>query len=124
MKLLESIGEVDEKMEMYFLEEEFPPVEEMKEAIRRQTIAQTFVPVFCGSAYKNKGVQLLLDGVCDYLPSPLDVNHTALDPEKDEEKVELVHERKAPLVALAFKIEENKYGQLTWVKIYQGTLKH
>jgi len=129
MKLLETLGEVDEEMEMAFLEEEFPPVDVLKSAIRRQVIAQKFCPVMLGSSFKNKGVQLLLDGVLDYLPSPNDIVHKAIDPEKEEEEdiekafVPLTNSKKAPLIALAFKIEEGRYGQLTWMKVYQGTLK-
>lgn len=130
MKLLEALGEVDEEMEMAFLEEAFPEVADLKAAIRRQCIAQKFAPVFCGSAFKNKGVQLLVDGVCDYLPSPDCVTHQAIDPAIEVEnrddpanKVDLTTDKKAPLLALAFKIEEGKYGQLTWMKVYQGTLK-
>ncbi len=79
-------------------------------------------PVFIGSAYKNKGVQLLLDGVNLYLPNPTEVANIALDQNKDEEKVVLVSEPKKPFVGLAFKLEDGRYGQLTYMRIYQGTL--
>jgi len=76
-----------------------------------------------GSAVKNKGVQNLLDGVIDYLPSPLDRKIVAFDKNDEGKEVELQPNTKLPLVALAFKLEENKFGQLTWIRVYQGTLK-
>ena len=89
-----------------------------------------FIPVFCGSAYKNKGIQTLLDGVIDYLPSPLDRTHFAKDlsldreeASKEENLIELTTNKKDPPLFLAFKLEENQFGQLTWVKVYQGMLK-
>ena len=69
-------------MEMHYLEETLPTAKELKECIRKLVIDRKFVPIFVGSAYKNKGVQTLLDGVIDYLPSPLDIKHSALDPTK------------------------------------------
>jgi elongation factor G len=92
-------------------------------AIRRGTLERKLVPVFLGSAYKNKGVQLLLDGVVNYLPSPLDVEYTALDLNNNETPVELSADSSKPTVALAFKLEEGQYGQLTYIRIYQGTVK-
>jgi elongation factor G len=106
-----------------FVNEEEPSVELIKAAVRRQTIAQKFVPVFMGSAFKNKGVQVLLDGVNDYLPSPVDVNNKCLDLDKEEAEVGLVCDPDASLVALAFKLEESRFGQLTYLRIYQGTLR-
>jgi elongation factor G len=112
----------DELGEMFINEME-PTVEQLRQAIRRQTIKRTFVPVMMGSAYKNKGVQLLLDGVNSYLPSPQEAVNTALDIANNEKKVELACTGNAPLVALAFKLEESRYGQLTYLRVYQGTLK-
>jgi elongation factor G len=86
------------------------------------TIALKMTPVFIGSAYKNKGVQLLLDGVGLYLPNPTEVTNIALDQNKNEEKVILLSEPKKPFVGLAFKLEDGRYGQLTYMRIYQGTL--
>ena len=100
-----------------------PSVEEIKAAMRRVTIALKFVPVFLGSAYKNKGVQLLLDGVVDYLPDPTQKLNVAMDRNKDEELVTLSSDPKLPLVALAFKLEESRFGQLTYMRLYQGTLR-
>jgi len=92
-------------------------------AIRAGCIAEKFVPVFVGSAYKNKGVQLLLDGVASYLPDPTEVRNIALDLDNGEKEVELVADPAAKPVALGFKLEDGQYGQLTYVRIYQGELK-
>lgn len=92
-------------------------------AIRAGCIAEKFVPVFVGSAYKNKGVQLLLDGVASYLPDPTEVKNVALDLNNSEKEVELVADPNAKTVALGFKLEDGQYGQLTYVRIYQGELK-
>jgi elongation factor G len=93
------------------------------EAIRRGTLAEQFVPVFLGSAYKNKGIQPLIDGVLRYLPDPTEVRNFALDLDKNEEQVELLCDESKPTVALGFKLEDGQYGQLTYVRIYQGALK-
>jgi elongation factor G len=93
------------------------------EAIRKGTISRELTPVFLGAAYKNIGVQPLLDAVTLYLPSPMDVKNIALDLEREEKEVVLVSEPSAPLVALAFKLEVKPYGQLTYLRIYQGCIK-
>ncbi|XP_076929929.1 elongation factor G, mitochondrial-like [Bidens hawaiensis] len=85
-------------------------------AIRRATIARKFIPLFMGSAFKNKGVQPLLDGVLHYLPSPLEVDNFALDRSKKEEKVKLSGTPARHMVALAFKLEERQFGQLTYLR--------
>ena len=92
-------------------------------AIRKGTIEEKFVPVFCGSAYKNKGIQPLLDAVTYYLPNPTEVKNTALDLNNNEQPVVLSSDANAPVVALGFKLEDGKYGQLTYVRVYQGTMK-
>jgi elongation factor G len=122
MELIERLAEVDEELEELYLMEEEPTTEQLKEAIRRTTIAQSFVPVFVGSAYKNCGVQKLLDGVTDYLPSPAEVPNIGLDVANDEEEMEIPCDSKKDLVALAFKLEESRFGQLTYIRVYQGTL--
>eukprot|EP00499_Haloplacidia_sp_CaronLabIsolate_P011367 CAMPEP_0196773170 /NCGR_PEP_ID=MMETSP1104-20130614/2620_1 /TAXON_ID=33652 /ORGANISM="Cafeteria sp., Strain Caron Lab Isolate" /LENGTH=759 /DNA_ID=CAMNT_0042143315 /DNA_START=1 /DNA_END=2280 /DNA_ORIENTATION=+ len=122
-ELIERLGEVDEEVAELFLMEEPVPEPLMREAIRRQTIANTFVPVFMGSAFKNRGVQRLLDGVVDFLPSPMDVKTVGLDVDDGEKEVALACDSTKPLVALAFKLEESRYGQLTYMRIYQGHLK-
>lgn len=100
-----------------------PSEELIKEAIRKGTLAEQFVPVFCGSAYKNKGIQPLLDGVVSYLPNPSEVKNFTLDLDKNEEQVELSCNPDDPCVSLGFKLEDGQYGQLTYVRVYQGTLK-
>ncbi|MDR0568152.1 MAG: elongation factor G, partial [Spirochaetaceae bacterium] len=95
----------------------------IRQAIRAGTLAEKFVPVMVGSAFKNKGVQTLLDGVSYYLPNPTEVKNYALDLDKNEDKVELSADEKSPTVALGFKLEDGQYGQLTYVRVYQGALK-
>lgn len=122
-ELIEQLADVDEEIaEMFILEEE-PSVADIKAAIRRCTIARTFCPIFMGSAYKNKGVQPLLDGVVDYLPNPTEVENIALDQDNNEAEIILSSDSDKPLVALAFKLEEGRFGQLTYMRIYQGTLQ-
>ena len=123
MELIEKLADVDDEIGELFLMEEEPTEVQLKEAIRRQTIACKFVPVFMGSAFKNKGVQSLLDGVIDYLPEPSEKSNFALDRSKDEALVEVSCSKEDPLLALAFKLEETQFGQLTYMRIYQGMLK-
>lgn len=122
-ELLERLADVDEEIGELFLMEEEPTVQQFKDAIRRRTVSCQFVPVFMGSAYKNKGVQKLLDGVVDYLPEPREKKNYALNRAKDEERVEVTCSKDDPLLALAFKLEETQFGQLTYMRIYQGMLK-
>jgi elongation factor G len=121
-EMITAIAEVDSAMEEKFLMEEEPTVEEVRAAIRRACIALKATPVFMGSAYKNKGVQLLLNGVNMYLPNPTEVQNVALDQDKSEEKIILSAEPKKPFVGLAFKLEDGRYGQLTYMRIYQGSV--
>jgi elongation factor G len=95
----------------------------IKAAIRKGTIELKLTPVFMGSAYKNKAVQKLLDGVVDYLPDPTEVVNEAHDLAKDEQKVVITIDNGKPTVALAFKLEDGRYGQLTYLRIYQGKLQ-
>jgi len=97
--------------------------EQIIRALRKGCIAEQVVPVFVGSAYKNKGVQLLLDGVERYLPDPTEVKNFALDLDKGEEQVQLKADPSEKTVALGFKLEDGQYGQLTYVRIYQGDIK-
>jgi len=120
--MIAAIADHDDVIADKFLAEQDPSVEEIRAAIRRVTIALKMTPVFIGSAYKNKGVQLLLDGVNMYLPNPKEVTNIALDQDKGEEKVILESDAKKPFVGLAFKLEDGRYGQLTYMRIYQGTL--
>ena len=99
-----------------------PTAEMIQEAVRRGTLKRELTPVFMGSAYKNKGVQRLLDGVIRYLPNPTEVENEAIDLEKGEMRYPLRIDAEEPLVALAFKLEEGRFGQLTYLRVYQGTL--
>jgi len=92
-------------------------------AVRRGTISRELTPVFMGTAYRNKGIQPLLDAVVRYLPNPRDVTNTAIDLDADGAEIELRTDPLAPTVALAFKLEEGPYGQLTYIRIYQGSVR-
>jgi elongation factor G len=100
------------------------PTEAMiRDAIHKGTVSLKLCPVLMGSAYKNKGVQPLLDAVTHYLPNPAEVHNYGVDLEKDEEKLELEASPDKPLVALAFKLEDGAFGQLTYIRVYQGKLE-
>lgn len=120
--LIEKLADVDDEMAELFLDEQEPTILQIKAAIRRATIARKFSPVLMGSALADKAVQPMLDAVCDYLPNPGQIENTALDKLQDEKMVKLVPYNSLPFVGLAFKLEENNYGQLTYIRVYQGTL--
>ncbi len=121
-KLIESVAETDEALIEKYLEGEELTEAEIRGAIRKGTIAGTIVPVLCGSAFKNKGVQLLLDGVVDYLPSPSDV--AAIQGTLPDGSVaERGADDEAPMSALAFKIMSDPFGRLTFLRVYSGILK-
>ncbi|CAK9149383.1 unnamed protein product [Ilex paraguariensis] len=122
-ELIEVVSEVDDKLAEAFLNDESISSTDLEEAIRRATIARKFIPVFMGSAFKNKGVQPLLNGVLSFLPCPIEVSNYALDQNKKEEKVMLSGSPAGPLVALAFKLEEGRFGQLTYLRIYEGVIR-
>ncbi|TVQ87279.1 MAG: elongation factor G [Deltaproteobacteria bacterium] len=111
----------DELMEA-MLEEEVTP-QLIRQAVRKATIERQITPVFCGSAYKNRGVQELLDGVVYYLPNPTEIDNVALDLENEEAEVKLVPDPDKPFVGLAFKLEDGQYGQLTYLRVYQGSIR-
>jgi elongation factor G len=147
--LIETVADVNEKLEEEYLCCEDPvneiSVEQLKKAIRESCISRKFSPVFIGSAIKNKGVQLALDGVIDFLPNPLEKNQKAwvhkvhpelikqdmlihgdnyqADAENKPQEIVLEKDLKKPFVGMAFKLQESKYGQLTFMRCYQGTLK-
>ena len=123
-KLVEAVAETDEELMMAYLEGEEIDVPTLKAAIRKATVAADFYPVFCGSAFKNKGVQLMLDAVIDYLPSPLDVPAIkGIDPDTDAE-VERHASDEEPFSALAFKVMTDPFvGRLTFFRVYSGTLQ-
>lgn len=145
-ELIEQLSDVDDEMAEIFIEEREPTLEELVTAVRRATVACRFSPVFLGTAIKNKGVQALLDGMCAYLPNPMEVRAVANDTavakrlaaeanEAGEDvtavqstaqrgsEVQLVPATEAPLVGLAFKLEESRFGQLTYMRVYQGVLR-
>jgi elongation factor G len=122
--LLESLAEVDDAVATEYLDGKDIPVEEIRRALREATLSSKLVPVFCGSALRNKGIQPLLDAVVHYLPSPLDVPPMeGINPETGETEVRHVDEED-PFSALAFKIASDPYvGRLAYVRVYSGTLK-
>ena len=123
LKLIETLADVDDEIAEVFLDERTPTKEQIKAAIRRATIALKFTPVFMGSALADKSVQPLLDGVCDFLPNPAEVENLALDRRRAEAPVKLVSYNSLPFVGLAFKLEESNFGQLTYIRVYQGSIK-
>ncbi|MDP2653824.1 MAG: elongation factor G [Candidatus Omnitrophota bacterium] len=122
--LIEKLAEVDDAIMEKFVEEKEVAVEELKAAIRRQVVRSKFLPVLVGTALRNKGVQLVLDAVCDYLPSPLDLPPLQGVNPDNEEKVERAVTKEAPLAGLVFKIASDAYvGKLFYTRIYSGRLK-
>ena len=122
-KLIETLADVDDDIAEIFLDERTPSVEQIRAAIRRATIALKFTPVFMGSALADKSVQPMLNGVCDYLPNPSEVENLALDQRRREAPVKLISYNSLPFVGLAFKLEESNFGQLTYIRVYQGSLR-
>jgi elongation factor G len=124
MQLIEVIAETDDVLLEKFLEGETPSIQELKKGIRQATIDLKIFPVLCGSAFKNKGVQTLLDAVVDYLPSPLDKPPVeGIDPSHHDKIVTRKPEDSEPLAALAFKIINDPFGKLCFIRVYSGSLK-
>ncbi|QZY54630.1 elongation factor G [Crassaminicella profunda] len=124
MALVEAVAESDEELMMKYLEGEELTVEEIREGIRTQTLANNMVPVCCGSAYKNKGVQLMLNAVIDFMPSPLDIPAIKGVLPDSEEEQERPADDKGPFSALAFKIMADPYvGKLAFFRVYSGVLQ-
>ncbi len=125
-KMLEAVSEFDDTLLVKYLDGEEISEDEIKSAIRRATLEFKIVPVLCGSAFKNKGIQRLLDAVVDYLPSPLDINNGQIvghHPFKDDKVIRMVSDDEK-FTALAFKIMTDPYvGKLTFIRVYSGTLK-
>lgn len=121
--LIETLADVDDELAEIFLDERTPTVDQIKAAIRRATLSLKFTPVFMGSAIANKSIQPMLDGVCDYLPDPSEVANMALDRQRKEAPVKLNPYNSLPFVGLAFKLEESNFGQLTYIRVYQGSLR-
>ncbi len=123
--LIESLSEVDDALMEKYLEGEDLTLEELYLAARKGTLLRSLVPVFCGSAFKNKGVQLLLDAIVNFLPDPTEVNYAeAKNPKKEDEIIECPPDPNAPLASLAFKIMSDPFvGRLTYFRVYSGTIK-
>ncbi len=122
-ELLDAVSMFSDELMETMLEEKEIPVDMIHEAIRKGTLTLELTPVMIGSAYKNKGVQLLLDAVNSYLPSPTDIENIALDLDNDEKEIPVSNDPEDKMVALAFKLEDGRYGQLTYIRTYQGTIK-
>ncbi len=119
-EIISQVADVDDHLAEKFLNEEPVSNEELQAAIRRATLALKMTPVMCGSAIKNKGVQLLLDGVILYLPNPTEVVNEGHDQNNHEEKIAIESNPDKPFVGLAFKLTQDKYGQLTYFRVYSG----
>uniref|UniRef100_A0A3Q1FBC6 Elongation factor G, mitochondrial n=1 Tax=Acanthochromis polyacanthus TaxID=80966 RepID=A0A3Q1FBC6_9TELE len=127
-ELVECVANADEVLGEMFLEEKIPTNDDLKAAIRRATVQRLFTPVLVGTALKNKGVQPLLDAVLDYLPNPSEIKNYAIlndEDSTDVSKIEMNSTRDSsnPYVSLAFKLEAGRFGQLTYIRVYQGCLK-
>ncbi|MBW2267869.1 MAG: elongation factor G [Deltaproteobacteria bacterium] len=121
-RMLDEVSMFSDELMEAILEEKV--AEEMiHTAVRAGTLSMDLTPVYLGSAYKNKGVQKLLDAVVRYLPNPTEIENTALDLSNDEAPINVEADPNKPLICLAFKLEDGRYGQLTYVRVYQGTLK-
>ncbi len=120
--LLEEVSMFSEELMEALLEGDDVDPALIYDAVRKGTLSLDFTPVFIGSAYKNKGVQVLLDAVDQYLPCPTDVTNMALDLKDEEKEFAVTNDPEDPLVMLAFKLEDGRYGQLTYVRTYQGKL--
>ncbi|HAP00208.1 MAG TPA: elongation factor G [Fibrobacteres bacterium] len=122
--MLDALSHFSDELTELILEEKEIPLDLLKNVVRAATIKMELTPVFMGSAFKNKGVQLLLDGVADFLPSPYDVDNFALDiSTKDETKIKMESDASKPFVGYAFKLEEGRFGQLTYLRVYQGKVE-
>jgi elongation factor G len=120
-EMLDAVSMFSDDLTEAILEEKVTE-ELIRDAVRKGTLSLELTPVFMGSAYKNKGVQPLLDAVVDYLPDPTQVEINAVDLSNDEAAIQLESDPQKPLVALAFKLDDTRYGQLTYIRVYQGTL--
>ena len=121
-EMLDAVSMFSDELMEAMLDEKVTP-ELIKDAVRKGTISLQLCPVFMGSAYKNKGIQPLLDGVVNYLPNPTEVENVALDLDNNEKEVVLESDSNKPTVILAFKLEDGQFGQLTYIRIYQGKIK-
>ncbi|XP_063967146.1 elongation factor G, mitochondrial-like [Lytechinus pictus] len=122
-KLIESLSNVDDELGEMFLEEKEPSEQEIKDAVRRCVLKRTFTPVMMGTALKNKGIQPLLDAIIDYLPNPTEVNNYAFNDQDEKVKMSPIRDNSDKFVSLAFKLEAGRFGQLTYMRVYQGCLQ-
>ncbi len=122
-QLIDTVSMYSDELAEAYLEGEDIPVEMIREAIRKGTIAMEITPVFMGSAYRNVGVQPAMNAVINYLPNPVEVSNDAVDLDNERKKIYLSCDSQKPTVSLAFKIEESPYGQLTYVRVYQGMIE-
>jgi len=121
-ELLELVASEDEQLMETYLETGDLPIDDLRRGIRKGTLSFSFVPVLCGSAFKNKGVQQMLDAVVDYLPSPLDIPAASGTKPDSEEVLVREADEKAPFAALAFKIVADPFGKLTYFRVYSGSV--
>ena len=121
-EMLDKVSEFSDELTDAILEEQEISEELLMQAIRKGTLERKLTPVFMGSAYKNKAVQPAMDAVIDYLPAPVDIDNEAIDLDNNEETVILKSDFDSPTVALAFKLDDGQYGQLTYVRVYQGCI--
>jgi elongation factor G len=121
--LLGALADFDDNLAEKYLAEEAIGEQEIRTVLRKATLSLNFTPVMCGSAFKNKGVQNLLDAVGYYLPNPTEVENTAFNQDKNEEKFVIKNDPNGPLTMLAFKLEDGRFGQLTYMRIYSGTIR-
>ncbi|MEZ6195890.1 MAG: elongation factor G, partial [Planctomycetota bacterium] len=120
--MLDELANFSDELMETVLNGDQPSEDLIHAAVRRGVLDLALCPVFCGSAYKNKGVQALLDSVLRYLPSPPDIQNFAVDPTNDDRQVPISYEKGAPTLAYAFKLEDGAYGQLTYLRVYQGKI--
>ncbi len=122
-EMIEKLADFDDKLAEKFLNEEEVSEDLIHEVCRKACLALEVTPVFMGSAFKNKGVQACLDAVLAYLPTPYDIQNSALDMEQDEKESPIEVDPEKPFIGLAFKLEDGRFGQLTYMRIYQGSVK-
>ena len=122
-EMIEKLADFDDEMAEKFLNEEEVSEDLIHKVCRKACLSLDITPVFMGSAFKNKGVQACLDAVLAYLPAPDEVENLALDLDQEEKEIPVEVNPEKPFIGLAFKLEDGRFGQLTYMRIYQGTVK-